>query len=104
MTPARAKYPPLPKELEGPGGTVTIVLTKEPITYESAECWGLYDSEARTITIDARVKPRQRWLTLFHELAHVALIDAGLNNGIADTLHETICDAIATARMRERFG
>lgn len=104
MSPARVKYPPLPKEIEGPGGTVTVVLTTETITHESDECWGLYDSEARTITIDKRAKPRQRWLTFFHELAHVALIDAGLNNGMHEAMHEAICDAIATARMRERFG
>lgn len=104
MSPQRVRYPPIPKEVEGPGGTLTIVLTKETITHEHDECWGLYDPEARTITIDARAKPRQRWLTFFHELAHVALIDAGLNNGINDQLHEAICDAIATARMRERFG
>jgi Zn-dependent peptidase ImmA (M78 family) len=104
VTPQRIKYPPLPKEVEGPGGTVTVICTKAGIKHENAECWGLYDSEARTITIDMRAKPRQRWLTFYHELVHVALIDAGLNNGIPDQLHEAICDAVATARMRERFG
>lgn len=104
MTPQRVSYPALPKEVMGPGGLVTVVLTKAGIKHESAECWGLYDSEARTITIDARAKPRQRWLTFFHELAHVAMLDSGLDNGINDALHEAICDAIATARMREKFG
>lgn len=104
MTPQRIKYPRIPKEVEGPGGTVTIVLKKEGIRHDNEDCWGLYDSESRTITLDARQKPRQRWQTFYHELVHVALIDAGLDNGLPHALHEAICDALATARMRERFG
>ncbi len=105
MTPKKAiRYPRLPKELEGPGGTLTIVLKKDGIRHENTECWGLYEPETRTISLDARAKPRQRWQTLYHELVHAAIIDAGLSNGLADSMHEAICDAIATARMRERFG
>lgn len=98
------RYPALPKEVEAPGGPVRVILSKSPIRHEHADCWGLYDSELRTITLDANAVPRQRWKTLFHELTHVAMLDSGLDNGISDSLHEAICDAIATARMRERFG
>jgi hypothetical protein len=34
----------------------------------------------------------------------VALDDAGLSNGMNYELVEAVCDAIASARMRERFG
>jgi|DEB19_MinimDraft_3_1074340.scaffolds.fasta_scaffold03607_7 Zn-dependent peptidase ImmA (M78 family) len=104
MTKRVMRYPPLPKAIEGPGGPVRVIVSKQPIRHEHAECWGLYDSELRTITIDGRAAPRQRWKTFFHELVHVAILDSGLDNGLSDALHEAICDAIATARMRERFG
>lgn len=97
------RYPPLPKSVQAPGGLIKVITTKDNIKHENAECWGLYDPEMRTITIDMKAAPRQRWLTFFHELTHVALIDSGLNNGMSDALHEAICDAVATQRMRERF-
>jgi hypothetical protein len=34
----------------------------------------------------------------------VALDDSGLSNGMEAAIVEAICDAIASARMRERFG
>ena len=46
----------------------------------------------------------QRWRTFYHELTHVAVIDSGLANNLRDKIHEALCDAMATARMRERFG
>jgi len=98
------RYPALPKTIEAPGGQVRVIVTTEPIKHEHSECWGLYDSEFRTITIDGKAAPRQRWKTFFHECVHVAILDSGLDNGLSDALHEAICDAIATARMRERFG
>lgn len=97
------RYPPIPKIVQAPGGPVKVILTKENIKYESDDCWGLYDSEHRTITLDAKAAPRQRWATFFHELTHVAILDSGLGNGLNSALHEAICDAVSTARMRERF-
>jgi hypothetical protein len=47
-------------------------------------------------------------LTLFHEQTHAAITDAGLDNRFAgedgDKLLEQVCEAVATSRMRERFG
>jgi Zn-dependent peptidase ImmA (M78 family) len=98
------RYPPIPRVVQAPGGPVKIILTKDNIKYGSDECWGLYDPEHRTITIDAKAAPRQRWATFFHELTHVAILDSGLDNGLHVALHEAICDAISTQRMREKFN
>ncbi len=97
-------FPPLPKVIAAPGGDVTVTLVKQLRHPDGTECWGLWDDAARTITIDRTGGRRHQWKVLFHELAHVALGDAGIDNGLDDRLAETICDAIATARMRERFG
>lgn len=98
------RLPPIPRTIEAPGGRVTVAQVDAPLLNGTMECWGLYDSSHRHIQIDRTIPLRHRWQVLFHELAHVALIDAGLDNGIEYRLHEAICDAIATARMRERFG
>jgi len=41
---------------------------------------------------------------LYHELTHAALDDSGLSQGMTDAMQESFCEAMATARMRERFG
>lgn len=97
------RYPPLPASLEAAGGTVTIELV-DAIRHEGTECWGLYDHARRHVAIDRTATRAHQWRTLFHEMAHVAILDAGLDNGIEDRLHEALCDAWATSRMRERFG
>jgi hypothetical protein len=97
------KYPALPRELEGPAGTISII-KKTPIVCEGVACWGLWDEATRTISIDPTAPPRHQWKVLFHEMAHVALDDSGLSNGLSDELVEALCDAVSVARMRERFG
>jgi hypothetical protein len=96
--------PPIPKRVEAPGGPVIVSQVRKVPNLDGAECWGLYDSSTRRIRILRSLPLRFRWKILYHELVHVALIDAGLDNGIEDRLHEAICDAIATARSREAFG
>jgi Zn-dependent peptidase ImmA (M78 family) len=102
--PERKRWPSIPRKVMMPGGPVVVVLTRRTIRHENSECWGLYDIERRTITIDVKAEPRQRWRTFYHELTHVAVIDSGLANSLRDNVHEALCDAMATARMRERFG
>lgn len=71
---------------------------------DGSECWGIWDESIRTITLDKTATKRHQWRVLFHELGHVALDDSGLSNGMDASVVEAICDAIASARMRERFG
>jgi hypothetical protein len=98
------KLPPIPKAIEAPGGPVRIVQVRRAPRMDGVECWGLYDSSRRRISLLRTLPLAHRWKVLFHELVHVAILDAGLDNGLDDRLHEALCDAIATARVREAFG
>lgn len=102
MTP---RFPRIPKRLNAPGGVVLVVLKPAGrVRTGESECWGTWEPHTRTVEIDKSAPIAHQWRTLFHELAHVALDDAGLSNGMPDELVEAVCDAMATHRMRERFG
>jgi Zn-dependent peptidase ImmA (M78 family) len=104
MAARRVSFPPLPKTVSAPGGEVTVVLSPKIKHPDGSECWGIWDESIRTITLDRTATKRHQWKVLFHELCHVALDDSGLSNGMEASIVEAICDAIASARMRERFG
>ena len=66
---------------------------------------GLWREMDREIRINHNLPLHQQWITLFHELMHAGLTDAGVDELLRDKpkLLEAICDANATARMREMF-
>lgn len=96
-------YPKLPARFEMPGGAVRIK-TQPRLTVEGRGAWGVWDENTRTITVDTSATPAQQWRTLYHELAHVAFSDAGVDEMCTEPMVEALCDAVSTARMRERFG
>ena len=98
------RIPAVPRSVQAAGGLVRITTTVKPLKLEGVVCNGLYDPERRRIRIDASLPRAHQWKVLYHELVHVALLDAGLDNGMPDVMHEQIADAIATARIRERWG
>lgn len=98
------KYPPLPKTLQAPGGPVSIVKRKGGVVADGVAAWGTWERHTRTIEIDTTPALAHQWRVLFHELAHVALDDSGLSNGLTIEMEEAFCDAVASARYRERFG
>lgn len=98
------KYPKLPTTVSAPGGEIAVRITPAPLKIGTQEVWGAWDEGQRTIEISTDVPPRSVWKVFFHELTHVAITDSGLDNMISDELHEAICDAVATQRVRERFG
>jgi hypothetical protein len=102
--PPRKSFPVLPKSIMAPGGEVSVSLVAKIKHPDGDECWGIWDDAARAITLDKTATRRHLWKVLYHELTHVALSDAGLDNGMPHELVEAVCDAIASARMRERFG
>lgn len=101
---ATKRFPPLPKTISAPGGTVTVRRVKAIKLASGHEAWGTWEPHTRTVEIDLTAPMAHQWRTLYHELAHVALDDAGLHNGMNEELVEAVCDALATARFRERFG
>ncbi len=99
------KWPALPKVVDAMGGTVKVRLVKGPLKHDDGTvCSGLWDAEKRQITVVRGMPPLMRWRVFFHELAHVALTDAGLDNAMDERVVEAICDAMANTRCRERFG
>jgi hypothetical protein len=98
------KYPKLPTSVEGPGGAITVAVVPAPLKLSDTEVWGCWDEADRAIKVSDDIPPRMRWKVYFHELTHVAITDSGLDEMISNELHEAICEAVAVARMRERFG
>ena len=97
-------YPKIPTKMMGAGGPITIKLRNTRVAAEDKEVWGTWDESQRVIELDTRGTMFHQWRVFFHELTHAMLADSGLENLFADNLVEAICDANATARMREKFG
>ena len=101
----RAKrYPKLPAEVQGAGGAIAVRLLAKMDGAPDEDVMGQFDPQRRTIDVRADLRGDQQWMVLFHELAHAALWDCGAHNALAGPSEEIVCDAIATARLRERFG
>jgi len=94
----------LPTRIEAACGEVKVRLRAKVSGSAGEECWGTWDEGTRTIAIDKTATDHQRWKTYFHEHTHVALADSGLDEMIPAEQVEAICDAVSTARMREKFG
>ena len=104
--PAKARrYPPLPKSVQGAGGTLTVeVVASLHKTGDEEDTLGDFNPSTRHIRVLKSLRGDQRWLVFYHELAHAALWDSGAHNALPGPAEEIVADAIATARLRERFG
>lgn len=96
------RFPRLPASVSAPTGPVRIVVSSLDLT--DADSYGHWHELTRTVTINSTLPRWQQWVTLYHELAHVALSDCGMDEMMPSESLEAICDAIAMARFRERFG
>lgn len=65
---------------------------------------GAWYWETQNIRVDTTRPVRVQWHTLYHETCHAAMDGAGLTAVRPYDDQEAICDAIASARVRERFG
>ena len=99
------KYPELPTKIMGMAGPIVVRMrTARTTVREDKDTWGTWDDSTRTIDIDAGARREHQWRVYYHETMHSCLADSGIENMFADNIIETICDAVASARMRERFG
>lgn len=96
------RYPSLPRTVQGAGGTLTVHLVAKP--GGDAENMGHFDPAIRRIEIAKSLRGDQRWMVYFHELTHAALWDSGAHNLVPGAAEEVVADAIAVARLREKFG
>lgn len=88
----------------GLGGPITIEVLEKLLDEDGGHCWGLWLAPERRIKIEKNAKREHMWGTFYHELVHAALDDSGLSNLLTEPQQEALCDAMSTARMRERFG
>jgi len=98
------KYPPLPKSVMGLSGAITVEVVDSLKDDDGTPCWGLWSQIGRLVRIERSTDKRHEWAVLYHELIHAALDDSGVCNLLSDPHVEALCDAIAAARLRERFG
>ena len=94
-------WPKLPTRVMGAGGPIKIRQLKKLKHKDGTICWGTWDDSTRTIRIDGTAPPEHRWRVYFHEWTHAAIDDSGIGNLLADGAIETLCDAVATARLQE---
>lgn len=102
------KYPQLPTAIRCPGGVVPVAkLSREEMQKMAdpgEELMGYYNEKDREIFLLDDLTLAQSWRILWHEWCHVVLEDSGLANSVGHDQEEAFCDAIAAARIMERFG
>ena len=104
------RFPPIPKVVRCPGGDVPVSVVSEQEMKEYADpnetLFGYFHDTERYIKIVDTLSRRARWNTLYHEWCHAVLRDSGLTHSMTSDgkQEEAICDAVAAARMAERFG
>ena len=96
-------WPAIPTLIRGAGGPIKVRCVKH-VRPEGVECWGVWNDATRTIRLDKTALIEHQWRVLFHELAHAAIGDAGIENLFDEQGVETLCDALATARIQELRG
>lgn len=82
----------LPKTVYSQLGPVPVVLTEGMIKTPELLAFGVWDEVQRQIKIDPAACDPAQLSTLFHEMLHIAMTDAGLNNTFTEQQAETVCD------------
>lgn len=89
------KSPTLPKATWSALGVISVgELSKDFPGYENT--FGFFSPTKRDIAVAHDVMPAMQWSTFWHEVTHVALFDAGVNNILSHEQLESICDALGS--------
>lgn len=99
MTRKVATLPPLAPTIPSMLGPVPTERVKDLRDKENGSCMGLFRAIERNVLIEDGMGPVPAWQTYWHEWAHIVLWDAGI--GLEHAVEERVCDALATARVRE---
>ena len=104
------RLPKLPAFVPSQFGPVPVTLHEKLRTKGKKKrrrpIFGKYNFFQREIHISREATPIMQWQTLFHEWAHMVMIDAGVHNTLSNETQELLCDTFATARvveLREAF-
>jgi Zn-dependent peptidase ImmA (M78 family) len=91
----------LPKEVVVFGKVIKIVLKRGLEGNPGQRLYGMYDSEAECIIMDALISERHMWVTLFHEMTHAAFDISGVAHLFQE---ETLQIEESMVRMLEGFA
>lgn len=93
------KLPPVPATVPSVLGAVPATRVVNLRDTHGVACFGIWRSDVRDVRLEVNMSATTAWHTYWHEWAHILLWDAGIKT--TDVLAERLCDAIATARVRE---
>jgi hypothetical protein len=97
----RRELPPLPEVMGAPLGPITVAVVDDLRDGEDV-LFGLWEPDARRISVRSGLASELAWQTLLHEHTHAVLFDMAVKLDSDD--EEAVCDAIGSARLLEMQG
>lgn len=97
---AKAVLPPIPASAPSVLGAIPILRVVGLKDSNEKDCLGLWLIKTREIHMETNLALAAAWHTLWHEWTHAMLWDAGIT-GLTSAIEERLCDALASARVRE---
>ena len=89
----------LPSKVWSQLGAVPVTLAanlRQDDAKPDSLAYGLWDEDQRAISVDPTACTATQIKTLFHEMCHIALNDAGVHNTLSDSGVELVCDVIGS--------
>lgn len=94
------KLPPIPATTPSVLGPVPTTRVRDLRDKKDRACYGIWRSDVRDVRLESDMALVKAWHTYWHEWAHIVMDDAGVISK-DDEVAERLCDAFATARVRE---
>lgn len=102
MTRRPVKLPPIPCAIYHALGPIPVTLVEDLKDDDGSSIFGYWDPIAREIQLRKGMAPVTAWLTLWHERTHAELAELGV--ALSEAQEESICNAIAQARVSEMLA
>lgn len=99
MSKRTKSLPPIPTTVPSVLAPIPVTRVRDLRDKNGAACFGIWRNDVRDVRLEAEMHGVTAWHTYWHEWTHVILWDAGVKLREADA--ERVCDALATARVRE---
>lgn len=93
--------PRIPRSVPGILGPIRVLRAAQVIL-DGVDCYGVWDSEARTITVRSGLSLAKAHHILWHERTHADLDESHVV--LTSEQEEAVCDGIATARVAEMLA
>jgi hypothetical protein len=99
VTRTKKALPPIPATIPSVLGDVPVTCVVDLRNLRDEACFGIWRSAQRDVRLEVNMSSITAWQTYWHEWAHILLWDASID--VSEELAERLCDALATARVRE---